>query len=282
MVKAVIDLLKAGADANFSDQYRQQNLIELPLQGSLVVTGDIHGHRRNFEKIVTYADLKNNPNRHVILQEILHGGPEDAEGGCLSFQLLFDVVRYKLQFPQQVHTIMSNHDTAHINNSEVMKGGKEMNQAMRHAMQRCFKDEAEDVSLAIKQFLFSQALAVKCQNRIWISHSLPTDRYVDDFDPGIFHRQLKIIDVIRPNSAYMLTWGRRHSKETLGKLAKLFDVDMFILGHQPQEEGLASIGENLVIIASDHEHGCLLTLDLSKSYTVEKLIESRVLLASIS
>lgn len=282
MPQTIVDLLNKGIEACNADKFRRGNLIHLPADGSLVITGDIHGHRRNFERIVAFADLANNPNRHIVLQEIIHGGPEDSQGGCLSYKLLLDAVRYKLDFPDRVHIIMGNHDTACINSSEVMKDGREMNRAMRLAMDREFEQAGADVGLAIRQFLFSQPLAIRCDNRIWVSHSLPGDRLIDKFDPKILDRQLKINDVVRPGSAYLLTWGRKHSQQLLDKMAKLFDVDIFILGHQPQEQGWSRVGDNLIIIASNHNHGCLLSIDLAKSYTIEQLIDSIVPLASIS
>ncbi len=282
MSEAVIDLLNQGRKANNDDKFRRGNLISLPSKGSFIITGDIHGHRRNFERIVAFADLKNNTERHVLLQEIIHGGPEDDQGGCLSFGLLFDVIRYKLEFPDRVHLIMGNHDTAFINNSRVMKAGKEMNAAMRSALDRMFKEDSEKVKLTLKQFLFSQPLAVRCANRIWVSHSLPADRFFDKFDTGIFNRRLKINDVVRPGSAYLLTWGRRTSQPYLGKIAHMLDVDMFILGHQPQSEGYSRVSDNLLIIASEHDHGCLLDIDLARFYSMDELIQAIVPLASIS
>jgi hypothetical protein len=282
MPQTIIDLLNKGIEILNADKFRHGNVIHLPAEGSLVVTGDIHGHRRNFERIAAFADLSNNPERHIILQEIIHGGPEDSHGGCLSYKLLFDVIRYKLTFPDRVHIIMGNHDTAFINNSEVMKDGKEMNRAMRQAMEREFQQASDDIALAIRQFLFSQPLAVRCDNKIWISHSLPNDRSIDKFNPKILERQLKINDVVRPGSAYLLTWGRKHSQTILDKMARMLEVDIFILGHQPQEQGWNQAGDNLIIIASNHNHGCLLSIDLTKSYTIEKLIDSLVPLASIS
>lgn len=282
MPQTIVDLLNKGIEANHADKYRRDNLIYLPAEGELIITGDLHGHRRNFERIVAFADLAGNPDRHVILQEVIHGGPEDALGGCLSYRLLFDVVRYKLSFPERVHIIMGNHDTAFINSSEVMKDGREMNRAMRLALEREFGKSGADVALAIKQFLFSQPLAVKTETRIWMSHSLPGDRFVEKFDPKILDRQLKINDVVRPGSAYLLTWGRRHSQKTLDKMAGIFDIDVFILGHQPQEKGWNRAGENLIIIASNHNHGCVIPISLVQSYTIEQLIDLIVPLASVS
>ncbi len=282
MPHTIIELLSKGITANQADRFRRGNLVCLPGQGSLVVGGDIHGHRRNFERLAAYADLANHPDRHIVLQEIIHGGPEDDTGGCLSYQLLFEAVRFKLSFPDQVHFVMGNHDTAFISNTEVMKNGKEMNRAMSSALQREFQQASGDVKLAIRQFLFSQPLAVRCSNRIWISHSLPNDRFVDRFDPGIFDRELQIADCTKPGSAYLLTWGRRHSQATLGKLAGQLDVDLFVLGHQPQQQGWNQAGSNLIILASDHNHGCLLDIDLARSWSVAELVAKVVPLASVS
>jgi len=282
MPQTIIDLLDKGTRVNLEDKFRQGNVINLPTEGSLIVTGDLHGHRRNFERAVSFADLPNNPDRHIILQEIIHGGPEDSYGGCLSYQVLLDAVRYKLNFPEQVHIIMGNHDTAFINGSEVMKDGREMNRAMSSALKREYSDNGNEIIAAMKQFLFSQALAVKCDNRIWISHSLPADRFFDKFDPQILDREMTGDDIIRPGSAYLLTWGRRMSQDLLDKMAELLDVDIFVLGHQPQEKGWSQEGKNLLIIASNHNHGYILSIDLSKDYTIEQLIENLVPLASIA
>jgi hypothetical protein len=282
MPQTIIDLLNKAGQACNTDRFRRGNLIHLPAEGSLIITGDIHGHRRNFERIVTFSDLADNPDRHVVLQEIIHGGPQDSEGGCLSYKLLFDVARYKLSFPDQVHIIMGNHDTTFINDSQVMKNGKEMNQPMNLALDREFQQVSADIKLAIRQFLLSQPLAVRCDNRIWLSHSLPGDFYADKFDPQILQKELEASDCENPASAYLLTWGRRHSQALLDQMAELFDVDTFILGHQPQPQGWSRAGNNLIILASNHNHGCLLPINLTESYTIEQLIDSIVPLTSIA
>jgi len=281
MPQTIIDLLSKGVKANHADKFRRGNLIQLPAEGSLIATGDIHGHRRNFERIVSFADLASHHDRHVVLQEIIHGGPQDAEGGCLSYRLLFDTVRYKLMFPDRVHIIIGNHDATVISGTAVMKDGQEMSRALYLALKREFRQASADVEQAIRQFLFSQPLAVRCENRIWLSHSLPEDRFADKFDPHIMDRQLKLNDCEKPGSAYLLTWGRRHSQALLDKMAELFDVDIFVLGHQPQQQGYCKAAKNLLIIASDHNHGCLLPINLAKSYTIDELINLTVPLTSI-
>ncbi len=281
MTQNFIDLLQTGIEANQKDSFRRYNLIIGPDKGDMVIAGDIHGHRRNFERVVAYAALDKNPDRHLVLQEIIHGGPEDEKGGCLSFEVLAEAVKLKIDYPDRVHFILANHDTAFICNSEVMKGGKEMNASMRAAMQRRFANRTKDVESAVERFLFSQPLAVKTSNRIWVSHSLPSNRMLEKFDFSIFVRNLKINDIVRPNSAYLLTWGRGHSNKTLEFIADKLDVDLFVLGHQVQETGWMSNDKNLIIIDSQHNHGHLLHIDLTRKYTIKTLTDSLVPLASI-
>lgn len=282
MAQTIIDSLYKAAQANRDDAFRTGNMIHLSAEGKLIATGDLHGHCRNFERIKTFADLENNPETHVMLQEIIHGGPENARGGCLSYKLIFDVAEYKLQFPDRVHIIMGNHDLAFVYDNEVIKNGKEMNRSIKAAIDYEFRNDSDDVIKAINRFLFSQPLAVKCENRIWLSHSLPANRFADQFDMSIFNRPLQQTDAVRPGSAYLLIWGRKHNQQLLDKMAELFDADIFILGHQAQQQGWSQAGENLIVIASDHNHGCLLPIDLSKSYTIAELIDLILPLTAIA
>jgi len=281
MAQQTLELLKKGALAHVSDAFRKGNTVFLPENAKVIVSGDLHGNKRNLERIVKFADIKNNPDTHIILQEIIHGGPEDDHGGCLSFKLLFDVVNLKIDYPDNVHVLMGNHDTAYISHSDVMKNGKEMNKSMRDSIKRTFGGKAEDIDLEIARLLFAQPLAVKCPNKIMISHSLPADRLLEQFDPEILNRNLKVNDIVRPQSAYLFTWGRRQSSDTVNKLAEMFDVEIFIVGHQAQPTGFCRHLENMLIIASDHNHGMILKLDASKKYVMDELVAGLIPLASI-
>lgn len=281
MPQESIRLCQTGAELNRTCRYRAGNLIQLPRTGRVIVAGDLHGHIRNFERIVKMADLDNNPDTHVVLQEIIHGGPEDDFGGCLSYRLLLEAIRYKISYPDQVHILLGNHDTAVISNSSVLKSGREMNRAMKEAMQRHFAANYSDVFRAMVEYLMSQPLAVRCENRIWISHSLPADKEIDRFDLSIFNRPYTLDDIERFNPVYVLTWGRRHSPTALERLAGMFDADVFILGHQPQEKGWTRVGSNMIILASEHSYGCVLFFNLSQSYTADALERNIVPLAEI-
>ncbi len=277
----MIELCRQAASINLRCPIRKGNVLHLPDTGRVIFAGDIHGHRRNLERIVAFADLAARPETHLILHEILHGGPEDDLGGCLSFQLYEEALRLQIQFPQQVHLLLGNHDTAVINDTDVMKCGKEMNQAMKAAMKRYYGQEFEETLQALRDYLITQPLAARAPNRIWMSHSLPEDRFIEKFDLGILERTLKPEDCRRGNSGYLLTWGRHHGEATLERISKILDADYFLLGHQPQPSGWHRGGRNLLILASDHNHGCIISFELDKLWRMETLIDRIVPLASL-
>ncbi|MDH7599955.1 MAG: metallophosphoesterase [Sedimentisphaerales bacterium] len=281
MESQIVELLAAGAKANQTDPYRQGNLICLPPDGSLVVSGDIHGHARNLQRIISYADLEARPERHLIIHEIIHGGPQDGDGGCLSYKALFEAVELKLRYPDKVHILLGNHDTAFITGSEVLREGRRMNKAFTEALKAEFGQDWPQVQQAIRQFLLSQPLAARTANRIWISHSLPSDRMMGRFDIEVLSRPLQEADLQRDGPAYVLTWGRHTSQEGRRRLAEKLGVDLFVVGHQPQPDGWLAIEPDMLVLASDHNHGCLLELDLSASYDLASLVSGIILLSSI-
>ncbi len=282
MAHPINNILEQGLRANRICSLRKGNIIELPEAGDLIITGDLHGHLRNLERIKAFADLDQHPNRHVILHEIIHGGPQTATGGCLSYRALAQAIEWKLTYPQQVHLITGNHDTAYITDAEVMKEGREMNKSLDQALQEEFNQDWQGIKQQIQQFLLSQPLGVHTANRIWFSHSLPADRLYEQFDPQVFNRDLTLSDCVKPGSAYILTWGRRMSQGLLDRLTEVLEADLFITGHQPQTEGWTQAGNNLLILASDHNHGCLIKLDLTQPYNIQQAQEAIVPLSSIA
>jgi hypothetical protein len=281
MPQETAKLLKQARTACMEDEFRKNNIIHLPRKGELIAAGDIHGHRRNFERIKSFADLGNNPERHVILQEVIHGGTQDKKNDCPSFRVLLDVFRYKIKFPNQVHIILGNHDTAFITNSDVLKNGKEMNKLMRNALKLRYEENFEMVIDAIRDTFLSLPLAVKCENGLWLSHSLPANRYLEQFGTDIFERELVKGDFIKPGSVYLLTWGRKQKPQTLEKLSEMLDAKFFLLGHQPNPQGWDYLGENAIIITSEHNQGCIVKLDLSAECSIERITKNIIKLASI-
>ena len=104
---------------------------------------------------------------------------------------------------------------------------------------------------------------------------------LDQFDPKCVHQPADAVDLSEGGSAYQLVWGRRHTPELLDKLGKIYEVDFFLMGHQPQEFGYTVQFDRLIILASDHNHGVFLPIDCRKSYDIEGLIERIYPLAGV-
>ena len=105
-IERVIATFTAAAEANLHAPGRQGNTIVLDgaAADEIMVTGDLHGHRRNFNLIRRIAALETLPRRHVVVQEVCHGGPTYPQnGGCMSHAVVEDIARLKVQYPDRVH-----------------------------------------------------------------------------------------------------------------------------------------------------------------------------------
>jgi hypothetical protein len=269
----VIDLFREAAELNRSDSLRHGSLLELPNYGQVIMTGDLHGHRRNFEKLVSYCQLERTPIRHVLLHELIHEEPITYTAHDHSVELLIDAARWKTFFPDQVHFVQSNHELAQLNDHEITKGGRSVAADFDAGVVDLFgESEAVDVLKALDDFFASLPAAARSPNRIFFSHSLPNRDELDFFDPRCVRNSPSQIDLSEGGDVYKLVWGRRHDAALLDALAKAWDVDTFIVGHQPQEWGHEVMFERLLVLASDHNHGVFLPIDLSKKHTMSDLV----------
>lgn len=280
--RQIISALERAARANYKDPWRKGNVINLAAPGEVVMTGDLHGHERNFEKLVKLSQLERNPNRHLILHELLHGGEAQEGRECHSHLLLAKAAELKMKFPGQVHFLLGNHAAAQVCRDEVLKNGKPMVRALTAGVTSSLGDYANLVMGALDGFILSMPLAALTDNRIWMSHSLPGTVHLAEYDQGVFDRRLSLADLKTDRSLKALIWDRRHSEKSLTKLAQMWNVDMFIVGHQPQESGFCILHERLAILASDHNHGCFLKFELGRRYEPDGLFAGIKPLASVA
>jgi hypothetical protein len=269
----VVETFGAAADENRMEPLRVEQVVHLPEEGELWMTGDLHDHRRNFDKLLKAADLAKNPQRHLILHELIHGDHYDASGAEESWITLFRAAALKCDFPQQVHFMLANHDLAQIHGKGIMKAGLSVCEAFTKGVKKAFEGQHNVVTVAISEFLLSLPLAVRASNGIFCCHSLPTDDQIDAFDFSIFDRPLTGPDYAqRSGPVYQLIWGRHMSPATVDKFAEEMKADLILTGHQPQEMGHATNGSKHLILASDHNQGVFLPIDLSKQYTLDMLV----------
>lgn len=263
-----------AARLNHEDPLLHGSQLVFPDYGQVVMTGDLHGHRRNLKKLMRFCDLKNAGVRHVILHEIIHEEVVSLEDQDNSHEVLLDAARWKCEFPDQVHFLLGNHDLAQLNRHEITKNGRVVTLDFESAVQDAYGEGAASVLEAINIFLRSLPLAGRTPNRVLLSHSLPSPRDLPSFDPAVLDRAPTKDDLVDRGPAHALVWGRYHTESALDTLRTLLDVDWFVCGHQPQEIGFEVLHDRMVILASDHNHGVFMPLDLNKPVTFESLTRS--------
>lgn len=280
--ESVIELFNQATQANLHCPMRKGSTTYLPDRGTLVMTGDLHDHVVNLQRILRLSALDASPDRHVILHEVIHG-ERMIEGRDLSIRMLARVAALKVQYPGQVHLLLGNHELAQLFNSDILKSGQSVVRLFEDGMDYIYADQADTVREAMRGFIRSMLLAVKCANGLFCSHSLPSPRQFAAFDPAVIDRLPTDEDFAGPvGSAYAMVWGRNHTQEIADDLADEWRTRLFIMGHQPAEMGYHIEGENMIVLASDHRHGVAMPLDLSRPYqTIDDLVGELVPLASV-
>lgn len=257
------EALLQAAELLQSNPSLRGSLLQLPDQGKLVMTGDLHDNALNFARIIKFASLDRDPETHLILHEVIHG-PNLVNGRDLSIRMLTRVARLICVYPHRVHVLQSNHELAQYLGDSVSKSGTDLTEAFELGAEMMFADRADVVLDAAKTYIRSLYLAVKAPNGLMAAHSLPWPRRKDVFDPQVLVRVPAEEDLSSGGSAHLLVWGRRHDDELADYLAKQWDTKVFLLGHQKAEMGWYREGKRILVLASDHGHGVCLPIDLSQ------------------
>ncbi len=279
----VLETFDAAKEENALDRYRTAQIIELPADHEVWMTGDLHDHRTNFKKLVASADLGANPQRHLILHELIHGDHFDANGAEDSWRMLYEAAELKCDFPEQVHFLFANHDLAQIHGEGIIKAGLGVCEAFNAGIARDFPGHDINMQVVITEFLLSLPLAIRCPSGLWFSHSIPADDQVATFDYSVFTRAALTADDYkkRVGPVYQLIWGRKYTSAGVQAFAEKIAAKLLVTGHQPQELGWAQVGTQMLIIDSSHNHGIMLPLRTDVEYTVETLQQRAVPIISL-
>lgn len=273
-IETVIAVFRQAAAANRGTPGRQGSVVTLNGQAhDLVVGADLHGHRLNLRRIVDHADLGNHPRRHLVLQEVCHGGPSyPGARGCMSHLMLEDVAQLKMKWPGQVHFLLSNHELAEVLEQPIVKGNQMLNLQFRLGMEKLYGNATELVREAAVEFIGSCPLAVRTGNRLWLSHSLPQAIPEEGFDSSVFRRELREQDLAPGGPAFRVVWGRDFRQVNADAFAALIDADLLIHGHEPCPDGYRVANSRQLILDSSRTPGCCLTVDLRKRVSMDDLV----------
>jgi len=239
-IEETIATFKAATEANQNTPARVGNVIVLDADNAddVMITADLHGHRRNYNLILKIADLDNHPRRHLIMQEVCHGGPTyPSNGGCMSHTMLEDVARLKVKYPERFHFLLSNHEWAELTDYPILKAKKMLNLMFRLGLQEVYGPATEKVREAYMPFLRSCPLAVRLPGDVFICHSAPEQVDRQRFDHTIFNRPLEADDFQEHGDMFRMLWGRDYRPENAKEFARLVKANVLIHGHEPCPEG---------------------------------------------
>jgi len=276
----VIELFQAAAALNKHCPMRRGSTLDLPRAGNLLMTGDLHDHRLNFQRILTLARLDADVDNHVIIHEVIHG-KNIEDGRDMSMLTLAQLAALNATYPDQVHVLLSNHELAQVTGQQLSKDGIGQTQSFYEAIRHFYGEQAGNVRYAMEQFVKSMPLAVRTANGLIACHSLPGEEFIDEFDVSILDREATEDDYAKGGPAYQLVWGVKHPAEVPQRLSMAWGNKYFLCGHQPDYDGYRVDHGLMLIIDSHHDDGAVLPIDLAKDYTMDELVEAIVPLINV-
>ncbi len=256
----VVTLMSKAAAVCQQDPFLHGRLVELPKEGDVLIAGDLHGNAPNFQRIIRAADLPRHPKRHVILQEVLHTMYADTPDR--SFQLLEEVAIFKTVYPTQVHIILSNHDISELCRQEIMKQGRSTLKAFDEALKEAYQFNADVVRQAYFKFLRSFPWAAATQTGLFVCHSVPDIKHMEDFSRELFTDPGPEPNIDRGSPIFRLVWGRDLSPHASSEFARRVGARLLITGHHPCVNGHTEPNRWLVIIDSKDARGAYMLLPL--------------------
>jgi hypothetical protein len=302
----VRDILRAGAAANRQAPCRKGSIDLITAPGTLIATGDLHDNPLHLARLVRAAGMEGGEARqpdsetakqgadqasmpgngssppclatslsrsfasptHLVLHELIHSD-RLMNGMDFSYRALVRAAALKAEFPERVHTLLANHELSQVMGAGIVKDGVKVVQAFNEGVEYAFGDEATSVDEAIRDFIMSMPLALRCQcppphGDILCAHSLPSTAIMERFDPSVLSRDLTPQDYEpRRGAAHLMVWGRGYDAEQIEDLVERWGINLFILGHEKAENGVRFVPPCVVVLNSDHDRGVYLPIDLS-------------------
>jgi hypothetical protein len=272
----IITSYQQATEVNLHTPERVGNIVVLTAQScdEVMLTGDLHGHRQNFNRIKKIAALDRHPHRHLVLQEVCHGGPVYKENsGCMSHTLLEDVAAMKIKFPRQVHFLLGNHELSEMTDYPIQKNKQMLNLQFRLGLQHLYGPATEKVREAYLPFLQSCPLAVRLPHGIFVSHSIPEFCDTRAFDVSIFDREIAYAEYFERSGVFQLVWGRDYRQENAKAFAELVGAQVLINGHEPCYEGFSAPNDYQIILDCCGEKAGYVILTPDRSWTQAEIMQ---------
>ncbi len=275
-IDQLLATFQQAAAANRATAGRRGNVVHLDNTDAteVMITTDLHGHRHNYNRIICIADLERHPRRHLVMQEVCHGGPTyPGNGGCMSHLLLEDVAALKVRYPDRVHFILSNHELAELTDYPIVKKRQMQNLAFRFGLQAMYGEATEEVRQAYLPFLKTCPLAIRVPEGVFISHTVPDSVDARGFDASLFERETNDDDLAERSALFSLVWGRDFRQQNADAFAELVDARVMIHGHEPCRGGYAAPNSRQVILDCCGPRACYLMLPVGQRLTQKEIVQ---------
>jgi len=255
---------------------RTGSVVSLDDAEEVMVVGDLHGNLPAFKWVLTEALLDRNPGRHLVLQELVHEINKNQEDRPdLSHRLVDLVSALKCQHPERVHLILGNHELSELTGRIIGKDGQALNIRFREGLRLSYGDSCDEIYHSYLALFSALPLAVRTPNRVFLCHTIPDARYLDDFDVSVLASdEWPEESKKRGGTVYAITWGRDTTAETLDRFAEMVDADLFVTGHQPCEAGFRQANHRQLIIDGTNPYPTFCLFPAREPVTIESLLGS--------
>ncbi len=278
----MLNLVRRAIDFVSSTPGRTGKVVRVPATCTdVIVAGDMHGHVPNFQAVLKTADLAANPNRHLVLQELIHGKFTYPTGGEKSHQLVDLFCALKSQFPDRVHYLPGNHELAQLSNRPIGKGNDSYNTEFRLGVTSAYgSGMGQEIYRAYLDLFAVLPLAIYSPNRILMTHSVPSSKDLSAFDPRrLLAEKYSDRDLEPGGSIYALVWGRDIGEANAESFLTKMDADRVITGHIPLDAGfLAPHPRHLIVDCSTNPAACV-RFPADRPITAEELLKGVIILA---
>lgn len=253
---------------------RNGHLVHLNGSGDVLVAGDLHGNLENFRRLLERAELKSHPSRHLIFQELVHSSFPYPTGGDKSHQTLDLLAALKCQFPRQVHMLLGNHELAQWTNQWIAKGETDLNDWFRQGVETAYGAHADKIYEAYIRLFAVIPVAIRTSNRVFISHSLPREAQMEEFDPEVLtFEEHRSADLLSGGPIHSLVWGRDNTTANVTAFLQKVDADWLITGHIPCEHGFAIPNERQLILDCMRDPAAYCLFPTDRPVTIQELID---------
>lgn len=252
-IEQIIDRMQKAAAANLATPGRSGGTVTITsaMADEIMITGDLHGHRKNFNGLRRVADLAKHPRRHLIMQEVCHGGEEYPAGGCMSHAMLEDVAKLKVDFPERFHFLLSNHELSELTDYPIKKGPTLLNLKFRVGLEFMYGPARERVVESYRAFIRTCPLAIRLPGGGFACHTMP-QAHLRKFEMGIFSRELTTTDMSPGGAAFDICWGRDYSEPNAKAFAAQVGATVLLTGHEPVDTGYSTPNSMQVIFDCCH------------------------------